>query len=171
MAVRSLKGMLVQKHSSIEEQVFAERFKVLGARSNGTAPKRSTYLMEALLLFTCLMVVIALSMSIFAYSSDKGLQVSNENDAMVLASNIAERFSADPMSIDTEYENGDLLAKCEISLSIDNLGTMYGLKVEVFNNTDRAIDAVPIYELKNSKYVSHIEAADDASSSSDRRVS
>lgn len=119
-------------------------------------PKKSTYVVEALLLFICIMMVIAVVMSLFAFASQKGAHASRTEDAVAMASNIAELFYADPSSLQDTYIEGELEATCSMALSMDSAGTLYKADISVSDSEGW------LYSLEAARYVSFTGNASDS---------
>ena len=70
-----------------------------GARGErGRARTRSTFMVEALLILACLMMVLAVVMGLFGFSYQKGLAAQKQQRAQTLAQNVAEQFAANPQA-------------------------------------------------------------------------
>lgn len=156
--------------SAVEANTNIDRALVVLERNRKRAhtSKRSTYVIEALLLFMCIMIVVAVSMSAFAYAAGLGLQASKQESAVSLASNIAEKFSAQPSSISMNYEQDGLFAECELGLSMDNNGAFYELQIRVYEDEDR--QAEPLYTLNTAKYESYSSDSGDADPASEAEL-
>lgn len=59
---------------------------------------RSTFMVEALLILACLMMVLAVVMGLFGFSYQKGLAAQKQQRAQTLAQNVAEQFAANPQA-------------------------------------------------------------------------
>ncbi len=127
--------------------------------------KRSTYMIEALLLFICIMMVVAVVMSVFAFAANMAKGASEKEEAIVFATNIAERFSADPMSLEDTYTQGDLTARCSMTLSIDNAGSFCKAQIIVLKDDEQ------IYSLDTAKYMPEFYGAGGMVAPSERAIS
>ncbi len=153
MAARSLRDMVARQQSISDPDAIYDEVRILRSSDRQVQPKRSTFVIEALLLFMCLMIVIAVSVSVIAFSSAEGARSSHKETGVIMATNIAELFSADPKSVEEVYEQGDYTARCAIDLSMDEAGSLYDATITVSWKDEE------IYSLKTSKYVSHSDAS------------
>lgn len=119
--------------------------------SSGISPT-ITSLIEALLIFVCIILVVVVSISLFAYAKNVSSVSIKQERAIALATDTAERFSADPLSIAGEYVEDDMLVECSVSLSLDNAGSMYIANINV---SDLGSAKKPIlYSIKTARYIS-----------------
>ena len=76
----------------------ADRSKGIALRIVRKAPERTTFrntfMIEAMLLLLCVMVLVAVVMAILGSSYVKGQEASDLNRAITIAANAAERFEA-----------------------------------------------------------------------------
>lgn len=110
----------------------------------------AAFIVEALLLLVFLTGSLAVLMSLNADADRAGRESADLMDAIVLASNVAEEFSADPVAfqeawtadptadrwlsrpLDEAEDGGDvLIAECTVSVGDVESGTMHRLAVEV----------------------------------------
>lgn len=165
MSTRSLKDMVARQQAIMDPDIDPAQVRTLRLGSKERAPKRSTFVIEALLLFMCLLIVIAVSVAVVAFSSSQGAQAAHKEAAIVMATNIAERFSADPTSLQDAYSEGDYSADCSVDLSMDDAGSLYDATIVISWKGEQ------IYTLCTSKYVSHSHEKNSSDSDDvDRRV-
>ena len=142
----------------------------------------AAFIVEALLLLVFLTGSLAVLMNLNAEADRIGRESADLMDGLVLASNVAEEFAADPIAFEEAYEadpmaeNGsDLLsAECTFSTEDTDAGTMHYLtievwKVRVLNDSAKAAEegigfepgglcfqgneGEPVYTLETSRYV------------------
>lgn len=150
--MRSLRGMVTDQQVARDGSV-ANDIRTIRATVTPEEPKRSTFIVEALLLLTCLMIVIAVSISVIAFAAARGAESSHEENAIIMATNIAEQFAADPNSLQERYVDGDYVATCALSISMDTAGSLYDTTIDIDWKGTR------IYALSTSKYVSRSDVA------------
>lgn len=107
-----------------------------------------TYLVEALLLLACLLVMACVVMVLFARSLEAGVQTQREQQAIVLAQNTAERFAADPLSVPYQTDEGEYQVLCIVSTFPRSNGTWYDAHVAVMCAGEEA------FSLDTARYVS-----------------
>lgn len=105
-----------------------------------------------MLLFVCLMIIIAMSISAFAFAGELGRSALYKEQAIVLATNTAESFMANPQTVAANREQDGLVVECSVDASVDDIGTMYGAFISVRHENE------VIYTLNASKYISHDDA-------------
>lgn len=165
MRDRSLREMIVREQTLTDPGIEGERTRII--RTFGERqPKRSTFVVEAMLLFMCLMVVIAVSISVIAFAASMGAHSAHKEAGVIMATNIAEQFSADPSSLQERYVDGDYTATCTLELSMDEAGTLYDATIVVDWRDEE------IYTLRTAEYVSHadVDPSDVLGSLDDGRV-
>lgn len=69
-----------------------------GGRRRAGARSRSTFMVEALLILACLMMVLAVVMALFGFSHQRSVAAEQRQRAQSLVQNIAEQFAADPQA-------------------------------------------------------------------------
>lgn len=120
----------------------------------------SAYLIEALFLLTILATAIAVFMSLFSLAVRRGNESVALDDATHLATNVAERFSADPTGVPEELHEEGYMVSCEVVPEQTAAGTLYRATISVWYDdaNDGQLDsgAEPIYALEASRYVSGV---------------
>ena len=119
----------------------------------------AAFLIEAMLLLVFVMASLAVFTQMFAASSQSANQGKDLTDAVAIAAATAERFAADPQSVASEFDQGDLHIVCDIRSKARDGGTMYYATISVSRLDSLAglpDDASPIYEVQTSKYESGV---------------
>ncbi len=114
-------------------------------------PRRSSlaFIVEALVLLVFLIGSLAIIAQLFAASANKATQSSQLEQAVILASNTAEQFSADPKNVkETAMSNG-LAVTCTVNETSLSHGTRYDALIVVFNESGE------VYRLNTVRYVPH----------------
>lgn len=163
MAGRSLREMIAHRQDQIDLDGDPNEARIIRA-SVQREPRRSTFVVEALLLFMCLMIVIAVSISVIAFSASMGAGAAHKEAGIVMATNIAEQFASDPASLQESYVQGDYAADCAVEVSMDNAGTLYDATIVISWQDDE------IYTLHTSQYVSHAHSGASNLSDDDGQV-
>lgn len=117
-------------------------------RARTEARTRSTYLVEALLILVCLLIVASVVMVVFSYALQREEQTQQEQEAIVLAQNAAERFAADPTSVPNHTMQDAYDIYCETSAEDRGVGVHYTAHVSV------AAEGEELFALDTSRYVS-----------------
>lgn len=121
----------------------------------------SAFIVEALLLLVFLMASLAIFTQLFALSAEQSAESDKLSQAVATASTVAERFSADPMSIEaTEAVNG-LVVQCDTSSETRDSGVMYKATISVYERDGAAVsETTPkgdaLYTITTARYVSGV---------------
>lgn len=134
---RSLKNMIRGKKGT----------HLVGAQASEQGTQ-TTFIIEALLLLICLMMVIAVSVAVIAYSVQANNYYSHKEAAITFGGNVAEIFAADPESLQGDYEEGDLIAVCDVDSYHSENGTLYNATISVEWNEQE------LYQIETSRYIS-----------------
>ena len=112
-------------------------------------PRRSSlaFIVEALVLLVFLIASLAVIMQVFAASANKATESRQLEQAVILASNAAERFSADPTGIEETTMVDGLALTCKVSETALAQGTRYEASITVFSENGE------IYRLNTARYV------------------
>lgn len=116
----------------------------------------STYIIEAMVMLACVVTIAALAMAVFSYAARTTAHADRQQQAIVLATNAAERFAADP---EAAYADGaalqqgvgDYQAECVTSASPTAAGCMYTAEITVSYGEEQ------LWVLETSRYVSSRE--------------
>lgn len=135
-------------------QRFRRTARVSQSTWHGTA-----FIIEALILLAFLAGCIAVFMQLFAHSHAMGSESAQLSQAVVMASNVAERFESDPTSISSgEVSTDDLglsdvegfTVNCEITPETTGAGTIYNANIVVSK------DGSEVYSIQTAKYESGV---------------
>lgn len=106
------------------------------------------FLIEALVVLAFLMASLAVFVKLFTSAQLEGLGANNLSQAVILATNTAEVFSADPTGMQETVTEGDLIATCKVEEDKHNAGTLYNATITVTDGTNE------LYTLRTARYVS-----------------
>lgn len=111
----------------------------------------TAFIVEALVLLAFFLGSIAVLMQLFGSSSVMGVESRELTRAVVLASNSAERFAADPATAGnlTETEDGYAIA-CTVEPEDTSAGTLYRATIVVSKAGDE------VYRLETARYESGV---------------
>ena len=112
----------------------------------------ASFLVEAMLLLFFVMASMAVVTAMFAESVERSEQGTALTDAVALATSAAERFTADPASLEAELAEGGLVASCAVEEQERAGGTMYIATIDVRREGER--EKAALYSLRVSKYES-----------------
>ena len=112
-------------------------------------PRRSSlaFIVESLVLLVFLIASLAVIMQVLAASANKATESRQLEQAVILASNAAERFSADPTGIEETTMVDGLALTCKVSETALAQGTRYEASITVFSENGE------IYRLNTARYV------------------
>ena len=121
-----------------------------GTRATHTRPAWSgmAMLVEAMLLLVFLMASLAIAMQLFAASSARAQQGRDLARAVAEATNVAERFAADPATAGGVTQADNLTVDCQVTDEQTARGTLYHATITVYG--DDAQD--PVYVLTTARY-------------------
>lgn len=120
------------------------------------APRRTrrgsrAFIVEALVLFVFLVITLAIVSQLFFASANQAQKSLELERAITVASNAAERFSANPTSAEISEAGQDgLTVRCTITPQFTASGTLYEATITVSNEYE------DIYTLTTARYVSEV---------------
>lgn len=119
------------------------------ARGKSYRPSWSgvAFIVEAMLLLVFLIGSLALLTSLFASSVQRGNESRELTAAVALASDTAERFCADPASIEERFAKDGLTVVCDVSDEARAGGVYYKADITVYGK-----DATPVYTITTAVY-------------------
>lgn len=111
-------------------------------------PRRSSlaFIVEALILLLFLIGSLAVVVQLFSLSANKATQGKHLEQAVVAAANVAERFSANPKSVEENSTVGSLAVKCQVEETKLAHGVKYDATIIVFDENGE------VYRLNTSRY-------------------
>lgn len=110
----------------------------------------TAFLVEALILLAFLVGALAVFMQLFGASAVRGAENGELAQAIVLASNSAEEFAADPQGAAAETTEDGFTVRCDVQPEKTAAGTLYHASITVESNGDE------VYQLETSRYVSEV---------------
>lgn len=110
-------------------------------RDNGHGFSNTAFLVEALMLLVMVAGVLAVLMSLFAQAYNIGKQSRDEAGAILLASNVAEQFTAAPEAGITLAQDEAHVACCVVVPQQQEGGVLYQAHIAVYDS-DEAANAV-----------------------------
>ena len=109
----------------------------------------AAFIVEAMLLLAFVAASLAVVTQLFAASAEHATQSRYLTDAVAVASATAERFSADPKSIDSEFERDDLRVLCDITSEETKGGTLWHAAISVYpKDVDSLNWAAPVADVQ-----------------------
>lgn len=151
------------------------RYHDLVGRTTGrrTSKSGTAFLIEALLLLVFLAGSLAVLMQLDADATERGRESENLTCAVVLATNAAEEFTADPvgaLSSPAVWRDGDFLVSREVTDDPCESGAMYEATITVWHTEEggdaayalKAIESAgeePVYTLTTTAYRSQAAEA------------
>lgn len=107
------------------------------------------FVVEALVLLAFLAAFMAVIMQLLGGASVRGTAAAELDRAVVLATNVAEHFAADPSSIPDELQDRGYTVHSTVTSDPRPGGTLYSLDSTVLNEAGE-----PVYSLSTARYVS-----------------
>ena len=111
------------------------------------------FLVEALLVLALLMACLAVFVRLFSAAQLEGLHANHISEAVIVATNCAEEFCADPTGVDGSSSRDGFDVTCEVTPTRRDGGTYYEAHIVVSANDEK------LYELDTSRYVSGGDAS------------
>lgn len=119
-------------------------------RASDARGKRGiAFVVEALVLLAFLAAFMAVIMQLFGGASVRGTAATELDRAVVLATNVAEHFAADPESIPAELQDRGYAVRSTVARDPRPGGVLYSLESTVLNEAGE-----PVYSLATTRYVS-----------------
>ncbi len=122
-----------------------------GSKRDAHNAHQSAYLIEALLLLTILATAIAVFTSLFALAMRRGNESVELDRATHLATNVAERFVADPVGVLEEYEEDGYRITCDVIPERTDSGVFYRAAITVWTDANESL-----YTIETARYVSEV---------------
>ena len=113
------------------------------------------FIIEMLVLLVLVAGCLSVLIEAFAFAHQQGEENNTTVEAVHLAANTAERFSADPSSVPEVEVVDDLAIHTSIERELQVTGVLYKATIEVYDADDRDAGAgsKPYYGLETARYV------------------
>ena len=115
------------------------------------------FLIEALIVLAFLMGCLAVFVRLFSAAQLEGLASTRLSEAVVVATNRAEEFSANPTNTGSAKTENGLRVECEVKKEPGKAGTLFKATITVHD--ERNGDA-ELFSLETSRYMSGVEGGD-----------
>lgn len=113
------------------------------------------FIVESILLLVFLVASLAVLTQVFAASLTRSIESRALDASTIAAASVAERFAADPTSVQERTQMGDLVVVCDVTEERRSAGTMYDATITVYDvGASSTGDAV--YTLSTSRYESGV---------------
>ena len=109
---------------------------------------RGAFMVEAMLMLACLLIVLAVVMAAFGAAWTQGARTDRAQQAMTLAQQTAERFAADPAQVPLLQEEGGCTVRCEVEPEPRAAGTLLHATISVEHEGTEA------FQLRTTRYLS-----------------
>jgi hypothetical protein len=114
------------------------------------------FLIEALIVLGFLMFALAVFVQLFSRAQIEGLKSNQLSEAVLVATNCAEEFSAHPQGAEGTTTKGDFEVVCTVTPVKRAGGVLYEATIQVLSNSTQ------VFELRTSRYVSANRGGDVA---------
>lgn len=112
-----------------------------------TSRRGMAFFIEALVVLFFLMLSLAVFVRLFSGAQIEGMQANKLSEAVLVATNRAEEFSANPTAVkDLAYE-GDLMVSCDVEETKMASGILYEATITVSDESGE------LYVLETARYV------------------
>lgn len=116
-------------------------------RSRLTSKVRSTFMVEALLLLACVIILLAVTVVLFAFASENATKAQRIQESADIAQNAAEQFAADPAQMPVALDVDNYRVRCDIDEEETESGLLYNANIIVIHDDEE------MCSLRVSKYV------------------
>ena len=106
------------------------------------------FLVEALFVLAFLMACVAVFVRLFSAAQLEGMRANNTSEAIIVATNCAEEFCANPTEVEKTSSRDGFDVTCDVSPQQRDGGTYYTAHIVV------SAQGETFYELDTSRYVS-----------------
>ena len=126
---------------------------MLTGRRKSTRPSWSgvAFVVEAMLLLVFLVGSLALFTSLFASSVKRGDESRELTVAVAVASDTAERFAADPLSVPASAVKNDMVVTCDVTNDARDGGIYRKALITVYD-----AESQPVYSVTTAVYESGV---------------
>lgn len=111
------------------------------------------FIVESILLLLFLVGSLAVLTQVFSSSLTASIEGRTLDAATIAATSTAERFAADPTSVEETSEVGDLLVSCEVTTENRVQGVMYKAQIDVYDNSENG-KGEKVYSITTAHYES-----------------
>lgn len=118
------------------------------SRSIGSAHRGMAFLIEALVVLAFLMMSLAVFVRLFSSAQLEGIQSNRRSQAIMMATNTAEVFSANPTEVERVLTADGLTTTCDVEAVPHDAGTLYNATITVSDGE------AELYVLRTARYVS-----------------
>lgn len=122
-------------------------------RGRSGSRHNTAFLVEALVVLAFLMVSLAVFVQLFSKAQLEGLSANRLSEAVLIATNRAEEFSANPTAVPEQTNEEDLVVRCDVTPTKRDAGTLYDATITVLDGNEE------VYTLHTSRYVATASAA------------
>lgn len=105
-------------------------------------------IVEAMVLLLFLVASLSIITQVFFAAAARGQEGYELAEAVAAATNVAERFAADPRSAEGSTKQGSMLVSCEVNNEPTATGTLYHATIQV--RVDER--GKPVYELTTARF-------------------
>lgn len=110
----------------------------------------TAFVVESLLMLVFLLASLAVLLQLFFGSAARGTDGKTLQQAVVVAQNEAERFSADPTGVDRSLQENGFLVTCDVTSESTGAGVLYHASISVSK------DGSEVYGLATARYESGV---------------
>lgn len=130
-------------------------------KSGGKVPKGASWSGAAFLVESMLLIVLlAVSMSVFVQVFGLSVQRSYEGEelsrAIAVAEGAAERFASNPTAAEGEFEIDGMRVVCNVDGQARQHGTLYRAVIDVYGSAASGSEREPVYTVSTARYVGEV---------------
>ena len=127
-----------------------------GTKRTNNPHRGMAFLIEALVVLAFLMASLAIFVKLFSGAQLEGISANRRSQAVLLATNVAEEFSAHPTGVAATIEQDGLVATCSVEELAHKAGTLYNATIAIADGGNE------VYVLHTARYVSAAEKSGGA---------
>lgn len=111
------------------------------------------FIVESILLLVFLVASLAVLTQVFTASLTRSIEGRTLDAATIAATSAAERFAADPTTVEESTTVGDLQVTCQVTEQKRAQGTLFEAQIDVRDNSMEGAGAI-VYSITTSRYES-----------------
>lgn len=121
---------------------------------------------EALLLLACVIILLAVTITLFAFASETSTKAQRIQESADIAQNSAEQFAANPAGMPEVLEVGDYTVRCDVDREETESGLLYNANVIVMYGVEDMCSLEVSKYMPGQRGLSSTPLADNSSSES-----
>lgn len=123
-------------------------------RLNRPAWSGTAFLVEALVLLIFIAASAAVFVQLYEHAASQAAESRDLSQAVAAATDVAERFAANPASVEEVTDAGDMTVVCTATEEPAGSGTLHHATITVYqDDATAATDSEPLYTITTARYM------------------